>query len=112
MTSKNAKESIPTIQEKDTLLEISQKEKEIHPKRDIFKAVIEAEIKNRQHLVITCIVIQGACLLLSYVIIFLTGFKYMEFEQHFLKWLLSTTLVNVISNSVFVYKNIFPKKKS
>ena len=76
-----------------------------------------SDSENRKVLVFICAFTQIICVILSYFIIFSIGYGWMDksnFEPNFLKWLITGTLITTVSNTVFIYKNLFPnpnKKK-
>ena len=79
---------------------------------DIKDRVVDAGLYLRKIITIVSTVIMLISTICTYVIIFLQGFKIHEFSlpESFLNWLGAATIGTLISNTVFIYKNIYNRR--
>ena len=79
---------------------------------DIKDRVVDSGLFLRKILTIVSTIIMLISTICTYCIIFLQGFKYHEFSlpESFLNWLGAATIGTLISNTVFIYKNIYDSR--
>lgn len=90
--------------EKETL-KVEKYLKNVHVER------VRSTTKIRERLAWTCIGIVSISLIITYGIIILCGLKIIELPESFLHWLGASTIGTIISNTLIVFRHIFPVKK-